>query len=121
MYDQGKYGTPLDKMHFVFHVLPSVLACFRQSWRSSPPNWIYTVEKHINGLENTGIYKQLLSYLVKELFLKKCKSLIIFSTNENLSEYSSAAPRSYVIVSRYSRIIVSWLIEMNHLEHCKPT
>ena len=73
MYDKVRFATPL---HSAF--------CF-----PLPPLWFsifdkLVAEKYINGFENSGIYKE--PYLAKVELLKKSKALIMFTTNENLSQ-----------------------------------
>ena len=45
--------------------------------------WIYTAEKYVNDFEYVCTGKHLLSYLAKELFLKKVRPLIMLTANEN--------------------------------------
>ena len=67
MYDHVRYATPLNSaFSFPF---PPLFQHISDRVEEAVPNWIYAATKYKNGLKNTGIYEQLLSYLAKELFL----------------------------------------------------
>ena len=76
MGDQVKFGTPLKSAFGPCR--PHCFITFAE----------LVTERYINGFENSGIYKQPLSYLAKDLFLKKSKLLIMFTINESLYQLS---------------------------------